>query len=157
MLDDDHLGGLRAESDDVALADAVARNVDALAVDLDQAVVDELAGLRASGRPAGAERDVVETLLEQTQQVLARRAAEADGLYVGALELALEEPVDVLRLLLLLQLGEVLGGVAAAAGAAVGARRERPALEGAAALLVLEQVRAEAPRASGPWDQCDEP
>jgi hypothetical protein len=65
--------GLGRQRDDVALAAAVAGDVDALAVDLDQAVVDELAGLRAGGRPAGAVHDVVEALLEHAQQVLAGR------------------------------------------------------------------------------------
>ena len=137
---------LRRQRDDLALADAVAGDVDALAVDVDEAVVDELAGLRAGGGPAGAVHDVVEALLEQAQQVLTRRALEAHGLFVGVAELALEHAVDVLRLLLLLQLGEVLAAGVAAAGAAVRAGRERATLERLAALLVLEDVGAEAAR-----------
>src|SRR5262245_1141600 len=56
VLDHDHLGRLRAERDDVALAHSVAGDVDALAVDVDETVVDELTGLRASRRPSGAVR-----------------------------------------------------------------------------------------------------
>ena len=71
---------------------------------------------------------------------------EAGGLLVGPAELALEDAVDVLGLLLLLQLDQVLAAARATAGAAVGARRVGPALEGLAALVVLEDVGAEAPR-----------
>ena len=56
VLDHDHVAGLRRERHDVALADPVAGDVDPLAVDLDETVVHELAGLRAGGRPAGAVR-----------------------------------------------------------------------------------------------------
>ena len=65
VLDDDHRRGLGRELDDLALADAVAGDVDPLAVDLDQPVADELAGLRAGAGPAGAVHDVVEAPLEQ--------------------------------------------------------------------------------------------
>ena len=60
--------------------------------------------------------DVVETLFEQTQQDLTRRALEALGLEVGLVELLLEQPVDVLGLLLLLELGQVLARVATTTG-----------------------------------------
>src|SRR5262249_28628673 len=128
------------------LAHPVAGDVDALAVHLDEAVVDELAGLRAGRGPAGAGRHVVEALLEQPQQGLTRRAGEAGGLLLGAGGLSPPPPPDVPRLLLLLQLGEVLTAVVATAGATVGAGREGPALEGPAPLLVLEDVGAEAAR-----------
>ena len=108
-----------------------------------------LTNWRACGRvagPAGAVHDVVEALLEQAQQVLTRRALLAHGLLVGVAELALEDAVDVLGLLLLLQLGEVLAAGVAAAGATVRAGRERAALERLAALVVLEDVGAEAAR-----------
>ncbi len=60
--------------------------------------------------------------LEQAEQVLAGDALLAVGLLVSFAELLLEEAVDVLRLLLLLQLDEVLGGVAAARAAVVPGR-----------------------------------
>src|SRR5262245_61797784 len=145
VADDDHLHGLLAERDDLAGTDAVAGDVDPLAVDLDEAVVHELARLGPGGGPAGAVHDVVEAQLEQPQQVLTGDAREAGGLLVGPAELPLEHAVDVLGLLLLLQLDEVLAATRPAAGAAVGARWVRTALERLAALVVLEDVRAEAP------------
>ena len=76
-----------------------------------------------------------------TQQVLDRSVPWwRSRLFVGLAELALEHAVDVLRLLLLLELGEVLAAGVAAAGAAVGAGRERATIERLAALLVLEDV-----------------
>jgi len=146
VLDDDHGARLGRQRDDLALADAVARDVDPLAVDLDEAVAHELAGLRTGARPAGAVHDVVEALLEQAEQVLTRGTLLTHGLFVGVAELALEDAVDVLRLLLLLQLGEVLAAGVATAGAPVGAGREGTALERLAALLVLEDVGAQAAR-----------
>src|SRR5690349_4730907 len=109
-------------------------------------MVDELAGLGAGGGPAGAVDDVVEALLEQPEQVLARHPREAGGLLVGPAELPLEDAVDVLGLLLLLELDQVLAAAGAAPGPTVRARGVRPALQGLAALVVLEDVGAEAPR-----------
>ena len=107
-LDDEHAAGLVAEPDDVALADAVARDVDPAAVDLDVAVADELAGLGPGGRPAGAVHDVVEALLAVAEQVLARHALAAVGLVVEVAELLLGEAVGEAGLLLLLELQQVL-------------------------------------------------
>jgi len=146
VLDDDHLLGLRRQRDDLALLAAEAGDVDALAVDRDEAVVHELAGLRTAGCPTGAVHDVVEALLEEAQQDLTRRPGEADGLFVRLVELLFEHAVDVLRLLLLLHLGEVLAAGVAATGAAVLAGRERATIECLAALFVLEDVGAEAAR-----------
>src|SRR5690606_37629791 len=98
VADDDHLPRLLAQGDDVALAHAVARNVHALAVDVDQPVADELTGLGSGGGPASAEDDVVQALLEHAEQVLARDALLAAGLLVEVGELALEDAVDVLGL-----------------------------------------------------------
>jgi len=119
VLDDDHVARLGGQADDFTLAHAVAGDVDALAVDVDEAMADELTGLRTCAGPAGAVHDVVEALLEQPQQVLTGRALQAHGLFVGVAELTLEDAVDVLRLLLLLQLGEVLAAVVAATRPAV--------------------------------------
>src|SRR5918995_5956409 len=141
VLDDDHVRSLRRERDDVTLANTSGRDVDTLAVDADQAVVHELTGLRPRRRPPSAEHDVVEPGLEHDQQVEAGVALMAQRLLVGLAELALEHSVDRLRLLLLLQLGEVLAAGVAAAGAAVGAGREGTPVERLAALLVLEDVR----------------
>src|SRR5690606_13096165 len=123
----------------------VARDVHPAAVDLDEPVVDELAGLGAGARPAGPEDDVVEALLEHAEQVLARHALLAVGLGVEVGELLLEEAVDVLGLLLLRELQRVLGGLPAA-GPTVLTRGVRATVEGAAPLLVLEDVDAETAR-----------
>ena len=80
VADDDHLHRLLAERDHLAGTHPVAGDVHPLAVDVDQAVVDELAGLRTGGGPAGAVDDVVEAQLEQAEQVLTGDAGEAGGL-----------------------------------------------------------------------------
>ena len=146
VADDDHLHRLLAEGDHLAGPHAVAGDVDPLAVDVDEAVVDELAGLGPGGRPAGAVDHVVEAQLEQAEQVLAGDAREAGGLLVGPAELALQDAVDVLGLLLLLELDQVLAPAAAPAGAAVRAGRVGAALQRLAPLVVLEDVGAEAAR-----------
>src|ERR1044071_9924053 len=64
VADDDHRPRLLLEGDDVALAHAVARDVDAPAIHRDVAVAHELAGLVAARAPPGTEGDVVEALLE---------------------------------------------------------------------------------------------
>ena len=83
VADDDHLHRLLAERDHLAGTHPVAGDVDPLAVDVDQAVVDELAGLRTGSGPAGAVNDVVEAQLEQAEQVLTGDAGEAGGLLVN--------------------------------------------------------------------------
>src|SRR5262245_4958533 len=147
-LDLDHLAGLAPQADDVALADAVAGDVDPAAVDLDVAVVDELAGLGAGGRPAGPVDDVVEPALEQLQHDLAGDAALARGLLVEVAELPLVEAVGEAGLLLLLELLEVLGRVAAPA-AAVLTRRVGAALQGAVLARGAPDVGAQAAGDSG--------
>jgi hypothetical protein len=47
-LDNDQLACLVAKGDDVALANAIARDVNALAVDIDVSVADKLTSLRTS-------------------------------------------------------------------------------------------------------------
>src|SRR5205085_4622465 len=116
---DDHRLGLVAEGDDVALAHEVARDGDAAPVHEHVAVAHELAGLAAARAPAGAERDVVEALLEHAQQVLAGDALLAVRLLVEVAELLLEDAVDATSLLLLTQLDEVLAVLAAHLRAAV--------------------------------------
>ena len=113
---------------------------------LPSTVVDELTGLRAAGGPTGAVHDVVESLFEQAQQDLTRRALLTLSLEVGLVELLLEHAVDVLRLLLLLHLGEVLATGVAATGTPVLAGREGTALERLATLFVFEDVDRQAAR-----------
>jgi len=80
---------------------------------------DELAGLSAGNREAHAIDDVVEAAFEQAQQVLARVALLARSLGVVRAELALEQAVDALDLLLLAKLGGVIGQLALAGDGAV--------------------------------------
>ena len=140
------------ERDDVALLAAVARDVDAFAVDVDQAAW--LTNCRACGRLEAhpARYTTLSSRCSSRRRGGSRprwgpAAGGGRGLGVIRLaELTLENAVDVLRLLLLLHLGEVLAPGVAAPGAAVGTRREGPALHRPAALFVLEDVRAEAAR-----------
>ena len=146
VLDDDHLVSLRRERNHLAALDAVAGDIDALALDLDQAVVHELACLRAGRGPAGAEHNVVEAALKELQQDFTRGALQLDGLFVRLFKLTFEDAIDVLRLLLFLHLGEVLRRVATTAGAPVLAGREGATLKSGPTLFVLEDVDAEAAR-----------
>jgi hypothetical protein len=93
VADHDHLLWTCPQLDDIALADPVAGDVHPAAVDVDVAVAHELAGLGTGGRPTGAEHDVVESLLEHAEQVLAGHALLAGGLLVEVAELTLETPV----------------------------------------------------------------
>src|SRR5581483_10140186 len=121
---------------------------DGPAVDLEVAVVDQLARLLARGAEAEAVDDVVEPQLEVAEQVEARDAALADrGVEVVA-ELLLEEAVGAARLLLGAQLQAVVGRLPAAR-LAVDAGRHRAALDGAlgrvAALALQIELRALTP------------
>src|ERR1700722_5297615 len=147
-------GGL-TEDDGLPCAHPVARNVDALAVDQHVAVAYELAGPAAAGAPAGPEDDVVEAELQVAQQVLTGDATLAVGLLVHVAELLLQDPVDAARLLLLAQLGQVLGALAHAVAAVlagwvgaavpVGDRLGDRALERVTALALQEQLGPLAP------------
>ena len=145
VADDDHRPGLVAQGDDVALADRVAGDRDALAVDGDVAVADELAGLGPARAPAGAVGDVVEAELEHLQQVLAGDARAAVRLGVDAAELLLHEAVDAAGLLLLTELEQVLGALALAGAAGLAGRVGAPldrALHGVALGALEEQLHA---------------
>src|SRR5438876_12202388 len=72
-------------------------------------VTNELAGLRAIVREAEPEHHVVETALQHLQQHLTRHALGAGRLLEIVAELALEHTVHAARLLLLAQLGAVVG------------------------------------------------
>src|SRR6185312_9561455 len=128
--------------DDVIGADAVARDVDAAAVDHEVAVTHELPCLGARAGEAEAVDDVVEPRLEHPQEVLAGRAGAARRLGVRVAELLLEQAVVAARLLLLAELQQVLALLDAAA--AVLSRRIRAALDrallGEAALALQEEL-----------------
>ena len=91
--------------------------------------------------------DVVETALEQREQVLARDAPHALGRLEREAELSLEDAVEALDLLLLTELDAVPEDLAAAL--AVLTRGEVAALDGAlvreAAVPLEEQLHAFAP------------
>ena len=89
-----------------------------LAVHGDRLVRHQLARFGAGGAEAHAVHDVVQAGLEQEQQVGAGVALAAVGFLEVAAELALQDAVHALDLLLLAQLQAEVGG-ALAGGAAV--------------------------------------
>src|SRR5690606_25239001 len=111
---------LLGQGDRVARLDLVRRQVHRLAVDRDAAVRDQLARGRAGDREAHAVDDGVEAGPAELQQVLTRVALRGRGLLVVVADLALQQAVDALGLLLLAQLDGVVGQLAAA-GAGAGA------------------------------------
>ncbi|MPM24658.1 hypothetical protein SDC9_71141 [bioreactor metagenome] len=129
---------LLLDLDDVMLGDAVRRDVDLPAVHQEVPVVDELTGLAAGRGEPGAVHDVVQTRLEDAQQVVTGAAGLTVGLLVVAGELLLQHAVGEPRLLLLAQLQRVLGVLGAAA--AVHARRVGAALE---RLVVADEISPE--------------
>src|SRR5918998_3390525 len=117
--DHDHGLGLVPEGHDLSTPEVVRGDGHPLAVDRHVAVAHELAGLGPARPPPGAVDDVVEAGLEHPQQDLAGDALLAHGLGVEVAELLLHEAVDAAGLLLLPQLDQVLGVLAAQLGAAV--------------------------------------
>src|SRR5262245_30072790 len=119
------------ELDQVADLDPIARDGDAPAVDLDVAVVDELACREHRGDELGAIDHGIEPALEQPDHVRAGIALHADGLGVDAAELPLGDiAVIAAQLLLGAQLHAVVGELALAA-LAVLAGPVFPAVDGA--------------------------
>ena len=102
--------------DEVAGLQLVARNVDAAAVHLDVAVVDELARGEHRGDELGAVDHGVETALQQADQVFTGVALHPAGLDIDAVELALGNVgVVALELLLGAELHAEVGQLALAA------------------------------------------
>src|SRR5580765_5133150 len=134
--------GAVADRDHVVRLDLVAGDVHALAVDLEVAVANELAGLRARCGEAEPVDDVVETRLQHAQERLAGDPLALRRLLVVRAELLLEQAVVPARLLLLAQLEQVLALLDPAA--AVLARRIAAALDrallGQAALALEEEL-----------------
>src|SRR4051812_33863514 len=109
------LGGF-LDLDEVAGLELVARNVDAAAVHLDVAVVDELARGEHRGDELGAIDDRVETALQEADQVFTGIALHPAGLDIDAVELALADVgVIALELLLGAELNAEVGQLALAA------------------------------------------
>src|SRR5579859_7460759 len=136
-----HVAGLGGHLDDVVLADPVGRDVDLLAVHREVPVAHQLAGHVAALGEARAEHDVVQAALEQLEHGLAGAAVLAGRLLVVAVELALEDAVDPLSLLLLPDLLEevaFLGPVPA-----VLTRRVGPDLDRALRRVALRALQEE--------------
>src|SRR5690606_17017766 len=110
---------LLRQRDRVAGLDLVGRQVDRLAVDRDAAVRDQLAGRGTGHREAHPVDHVVQARLKELQQVLTRVALLGGRLLVEVAELAFQQAVDALDLLLLAQLGGVVGQLAATQRGAV--------------------------------------
>src|ERR1035437_1246504 len=111
-LDVEVLTGGDLQGNDFAGTNAVRRNVHALAVGTDVTVANELTRLGARGAPSGAVRHVVETGLEELQQIRTGHAGATVGLFVEVAELFFLDAVDAPGLLLLAQLGQVLRALA---------------------------------------------
>src|SRR5512134_1344028 len=91
----------RAHLDAVALAHVERGDVSAPAIDEEVAMAHQLAGLRPAARETHAVDDVVETGLEQPEEVLTGHAGARLGRLEVALEGALVDHVDAPHLLLL--------------------------------------------------------
>src|SRR5665213_1971470 len=140
---------LLGDLDDVALGNAVARDVDPVPVDQEVAVAHELTRLVTTGCESRTVDDVVETALEDAQQVLAGTARLAARLFVIATELLFEDAVNARALLLLTHLQQVLAVLSATA--TVLARRVRTDFDRAlrrVALSALEEELGLLPAAS---------
>ena len=94
--------------DHIARLDLVRGDVDTLAIDSEVIVGNQLAGVAAGLGKAQTVDDVVETALDEDQQVDTSLAGHAGGLLVVGMELVLQDTIDELDLLLLVQLGGVL-------------------------------------------------
>src|SRR5436309_10380097 len=98
---------LLLDGNDLSLPDPVGRDRDLPGVDGDVPVAHELASLRTRGRETQGVDDVVQTSLELLEQVGARDPFAPLRLREGQPELALEQAVDPLDLLLLAELDSV--------------------------------------------------
>src|SRR4051794_19917490 len=139
-----HLQALLAHVDDVVGVDLVGRDVDLLAVDAEVAVRHQLTGVAARPGEPGAVDHVVQTALEQLQQVVTGLAGTTAGLVVVVVELLLHHAVGEAGLLLLLQLVAVLALLDPRA--AVLAGRVGALLEG---LVLADEVDTETARLLG--------
>src|SRR6185437_4076145 len=109
-----HLLGLLAHLDRVVVLDTVGGDVDALAVDEDMPVIDELARGKGRHREFHAIDHGVEPALEQADEIFRGVATAARGLGEETAELALADiAVIALQFLLRHQLGAEIGGLLA--------------------------------------------
>src|SRR5699024_9316507 len=139
-----HLGGPGTHVDDVVLRHPVARDGHLLVVDPEVPVAHELSCLPTRLREGHAVHDVVETRFQALEEILTGLARAAVGLLVVAADLLLHDAGGEAGLLLLLQLGAVLGLLDPRT--AVVAGREGPTFECG---VPTHEVDAEAPRLAG--------
>ena len=133
---------LGPDADLVALANSVAGNVHALAIDLDVAMANKLSCLGAGGGPARAVHDIVETEFKKAEHVLAGHTGTTVCLVVDVAELPLVQAVRETSLLLFLKLNEVFTYVATATCLAVISWRIGPLVEGDGLALGAPDVGA---------------
>ena len=100
---------LLANSDHVAGLDQVAGDVHAATVYGEVAVVDQLTGLTAGVSKAQTVNNVIQSALNQAQQVLTGVTTLTGSLLVVVTELLLLDAIDKLDLLLLSQLSRIPG------------------------------------------------
>lgn len=98
-----------AEGNDLAGFYRIGRNIDAFAVDVDEAVVDHLARLTDGTGKACAVHQVVQSRFEKEQQVRTGDAGHAVRFIVIAIELTFEDVVNRLDFLLFRKLYAVFG------------------------------------------------
>ena len=75
------------DRDDVAGPDGIGRDIDLLVIDFEMAVADQFAGLASRLGEPGAVDDVIETHLQELEQVLADIAGLFPGFFEGQSEL----------------------------------------------------------------------
>src|SRR5665647_2821907 len=103
-----HLHGLATNLDDVVLRHPEAGDVHLVSVDHEVTVPDQLAGHVTRPGEAGPVHDVVQSGLQDAQQVLAGLAGATVRLLVVTAELLLQDAIDACSLLLLTHLQQVL-------------------------------------------------
>ena len=96
--------GFLANSDHVARGNRVRRDVDCFAVDADRLVRHQLTCFSASCAKTHAINDVVQTTLQQLQQVLTGSTLQTGSFLVVVAELTLENAIHTTDLLLFTQL-----------------------------------------------------
>src|SRR6056297_231392 len=104
FLDTQMIARFLADRNPVAGAHLVRGNVDNLAVDFDQAMADQLAGLRSGDGETHAIDHVIQATFEQCQQVFTRGALALRRFLVVVAELLFQHTVHAAHLLLFTQL-----------------------------------------------------
>ncbi len=114
ILNDEQILASRADFNEIARPKLVARNTRYPVVHHDVAVVDKLPRLAACTGKTEAEYNVIESGLQEFQEVLAGHTFFGGGFLKEVPELTLKQAVRVLRLLLFLELYGILAVLASA-------------------------------------------